>query len=201
MGLTVEQALAQIKRIDTSNQLSALAQLQSILDQVAVGGGSPQTILYSGFLTQAVDGGGPHSGAIADGIAELLGSPAAKLEGAGRGQLLEQLDSVLADIAGVQATQFGDWLRTNRETSVGRFYDKMWGDASREFAETARGNVIVVAANAKPDAIFGSIELPALLKNPNVSSINGFRVSCWRTSFDFGRTHSQAMPITKRERG
>ncbi|MDH5722127.1 MAG: hypothetical protein OEY94_02250 [Alphaproteobacteria bacterium] len=49
----------------------------------------------------------------------------------------------------------------------------LWDDISRGFAENARGDVVTVTPYARSDRIFVQTELPALLNNPNVNTING----------------------------
>jgi uncharacterized protein YcfJ len=49
----------------------------------------------------------------------------------------------------------------------------LWGDASREFAASLRGDVKVVATAANMDRVFGKVELPAVLANPNVKTLGG----------------------------
>lgn len=49
----------------------------------------------------------------------------------------------------------------------------LWGDASREFAASLRGDIKVVATAANMDRVFGKVELPAILANPNVKTLGG----------------------------
>lgn len=49
----------------------------------------------------------------------------------------------------------------------------LWGDASREFAASLRGDVKVVATAANMDRVFGRVELPTILANPNVRTLGG----------------------------
>ena len=49
----------------------------------------------------------------------------------------------------------------------------LWGDASREFAESLSGDIKVVASNANIERVFGKVELPAILENPNVRTLGG----------------------------
>lgn len=51
--------------------------------------------------------------------------------------------------------------------------DSYWSTASRRFAESASGNVTAYVKGAQPDRVFGSTELPVLLRNPKVTNING----------------------------
>lgn len=49
----------------------------------------------------------------------------------------------------------------------------LWGDASREFAASMRGDIKVVATAANMDRVFGKVELPTILDNPNVRTLGG----------------------------
>lgn len=50
---------------------------------------------------------------------------------------------------------------------------EIWKVASQRFIEAASGNVTAFVKGADPRSVFLSIELPEILKNPNISSING----------------------------
>ena len=49
----------------------------------------------------------------------------------------------------------------------------LWGEASREFVGSLRGDVQVIASNANVERVFGKVELPAVLENPNVRTLGG----------------------------
>lgn len=49
----------------------------------------------------------------------------------------------------------------------------LWGDASREFAASMRGDIKVVATAANMERVFGKVELPTILDNPNVQTLGG----------------------------
>jgi hypothetical protein len=48
----------------------------------------------------------------------------------------------------------------------------LWGNISSNFASQAKGKVTAIVNDPGPTSIFLSKELPALLKNPNVTEIN-----------------------------
>ena len=54
-----------------------------------------------------------------------------------------------------------------------RIAEREWNDASRHFAANAQGNVDTYVIGAERQRTFRCYELPALLKNENVTSING----------------------------
>ena len=49
----------------------------------------------------------------------------------------------------------------------------VWGRASNEFAQSLRGDIDVVASAASPKRVFGQVEVPAVLNNPNVRTLGG----------------------------
>ncbi|MBT2745318.1 MULTISPECIES: hypothetical protein [unclassified Lysobacter] len=49
----------------------------------------------------------------------------------------------------------------------------LWGEASHEFAGSLRGDIKVIASNANIERVFGKVELPAVLDNPNVRTLGG----------------------------
>ncbi|WP_323370339.1 XVIPCD domain-containing protein [Xanthomonas campestris] len=49
----------------------------------------------------------------------------------------------------------------------------LWGEASHEFASSLRGDIKVVASAANLERVFGQVEVPAVLNNPNVNSLGG----------------------------
>ena len=59
----------------------------------------------------------------------------------------------------------GDWLYHPTEGP--------WADASARFADATRGEVKVIANGASPDRVFGQTELPRILANPEVTTIEG----------------------------
>ena len=50
---------------------------------------------------------------------------------------------------------------------------KIWAIASERFIAAASGNITAFADNADPRSTFRRIELPNLLKNEKISTVNG----------------------------
>ncbi|USJ01048.1 hypothetical protein MUG10_01980 [Xanthomonas prunicola] len=48
-----------------------------------------------------------------------------------------------------------------------------WADASGRFADATVGEVHAIVGDAQPSRVFGEIEVPRILANPNVTSIEG----------------------------
>lgn len=51
--------------------------------------------------------------------------------------------------------------------------DTYWGQASEKYAREASGDIVAYVDGARPDRVFAQKELPILLENPNVKTING----------------------------
>ncbi len=49
----------------------------------------------------------------------------------------------------------------------------LWGEASQEFAASLRGDIKLIATNANVERVFGKVELPTVLDNPNVRTLGG----------------------------
>ncbi len=60
----------------------------------------------------------------------------------------------------------------------------LWDDISRGYAENARGAIITVTPHALENRIFVQTELPALLKNPNIETINGLEKQIFVDAFE-----------------
>lgn len=49
----------------------------------------------------------------------------------------------------------------------------IWAIASRRFINDAKGNITAFVDNAHPQSVFVSVELPNILNNDNITTING----------------------------
>lgn len=49
----------------------------------------------------------------------------------------------------------------------------IWMEASRRFICSAMGDITAFVENAHPQSVFMSVELPNILKNPNILTVNG----------------------------
>ena len=61
---------------------------------------------------------------------------------------------------------------------------QIWAIASRRFISNVKGQVVAFVKNAHPKSIFRMIELPLLLTNENVTTINGIDKYKFAKSFD-----------------
>ena len=69
---------------------------------------------------------------------------------------------------------------TNTFTSI---QNCLWCEASRDFANSLRGDVKVIAVNANHHRVFGQIEIPTALQNPDVRSLGSVPVESLRSVY------------------
>jgi hypothetical protein len=78
----------------------------------------------------------------------------------------------------LEQTKGGRWLDDEKLFEHGSPIDDpdakfLWGKASRQYAQQASGDTRCFVTGSSPRSIFRTVELPALLQNPNVTSLNG----------------------------
>lgn len=83
----------------------------------------------------------------------------------GRGQTLAEASASASDLL------YGNPKAVAR--SATSLEGSLWGEASHEFAGSLRGDIKVIASNANIERVFGKVELPAVLDNPNVRTLGG----------------------------
>jgi hypothetical protein len=66
----------------------------------------------------------------------------------------------------------------------GKRVSGLWDDISRGYAQNAQGHVITVTPNANAQRIFVQTELPALLENPKIETINALPKQVFLDEFD-----------------
>lgn len=169
------------RQIEQIRKAASLEEIQAIARQYpakAVGEGG---ILYSRPV------GDVSSEAIAKELAGKTGEPI--INNTARAQFLgnKQVELAIHDAAerifagqGQSLAQAGtsadDFLYGNPKAvarSATSLEGSLWGEASHEFAGSLRGDIKVVATNANMERVFGKVELPAVLENPNVRTLGG----------------------------
>jgi len=129
--------------------------------------GTTSAILYSGNL--GVDSSAIYANNIAnaDSSVAILNKTDAfnLLDGTVFKEVLE---------SSVGTMQFNNLINGSTDAVTGnRVPDSLWDDISREFTQNINGDVRTVTPNADAQRVFAQTELPALLDNPNVTTING----------------------------
>ncbi|MEB3183695.1 MAG: calcium-binding protein, partial [Cyanobacteriota bacterium] len=69
------------------------------------------------------------------------------------------------------------YLSGSRDANGIRRPDGIWDLLSARFVAEARGDVITITGGARPDGVFAQVELPGLLRNPAITSIDGIPIS------------------------
>ena len=88
--------------------------------------------------------------------------------------------------------QYGTPNPTTQFTSLDNC---LWGEASREFASSLRGDIKVVASDANMERVFGQVELPAILNNPNIKTLAGQPIADLRTIAAKDGTQALLQPV------
>ena len=66
----------------------------------------------------------------------------------------------------------------------------IWAIASRRFINAAKGNIIAFVNNAHPESVFMSVELPNILNNPNITTVNNIDKNLFAKQFQKKETHA-----------
>ncbi|MCB1774088.1 MAG: hypothetical protein KDI88_10760, partial [Gammaproteobacteria bacterium] len=170
MALTAAEATGRLDEITSIDQLIAL------IDQIDISADGQETLLFSGSSTLGRSYGG---------IAEAVEESSGRVRSMRETEIVKFLDifanrklrDVIAALldsdpstAGSPAHQF---LNGSIDHNGDRVPDGIWDHVSRRFARETRGAVHVMLSPAKARGVFELTELPELLANPNVTTIEG----------------------------
>ncbi|MBB4125838.1 hypothetical protein GGR77_001109 [Xanthomonas translucens] len=176
---------------DYSKQIEQIEKARSLEEIRAIARQYPAKAIGDGGILYSRPVGEVSSEVIAKELASKTGEPI--INNTPRAQFLgnKQVEEVITDAAArifkeqgqglVQAkASAGDFLYGNPKAvahSATSLEGSLWGEASNEFAGSLRGDIKVVATNANIERVFGKVELPAVLENPNVRTLGGQPVS------------------------
>lgn len=168
-------------QIDQIRKLDALEEIRQVARQFSAQANGSGGVLYS----RAV--GGVSTESIALVLADMSGIPI--INRTPRGEFLSNgfVRRAILDSAQRIFAEEGRSVELSRELAASFQYGDpravansltsldgcLWGDASREFAASLRGDVKVVASDADMERGFGVVELSAILENPNVQTLAG----------------------------
>ncbi|QDH70352.1 XVIPCD domain-containing protein [Marilutibacter alkalisoli] len=166
----------QIERIRNATSLEEIREVVREFSAKATGDGG---VLYSRPV------GDVPSESIAKELARQAGLPI--INDTPRAKFLSSADDIISESAERIFRANGQSLAQAEKSKMAFLYGDskaavnsatsldncLWGEASREFAGSLRGDVKVVASNANIERVFGKVELPTLLENPNVRSLGG----------------------------
>jgi hypothetical protein len=175
----------QIDQIKKANSLEEIREIARQFSAKAMGDGG---ILYSRSV------GSVSSERIALELAEETGLPI--INKTPRAEFLSDIDVQRAIAKSVQRffLDQGQTLEAAKELTASFQYGDpkaaansltsldgcLWGDASREFAASLRGDIKVVATAANMERVFGKVELTTVLDNPNVRTLGGQPIALLR---------------------
>lgn len=107
-------------------------------------------------------------------------------------QLAEKHAAASPGMQTLEQTEVGRWLDTenlwDKNHPLFAERQRAWRAISERFASQAQGNVTAVTKNSMTDSVFRSTELPALMKNGAVDSINGIPKAQLQKLWDAGDT-------------
>lgn len=195
MAISIQEALLHLPSVKTTDELTRL------LCDIDPGPRGRTTILYSGGLINSSSGSGANitSADLARQIASetkgidiIDNTPIGPFMNTNREsdtankQLIAKLDELfLGDRAKIAAYLYG-----SRDANGIRTANGLWDQLSASFVARAQGAVITFTGGARRDGVFAQVELPGLLRNPAITSIDGIPIAELR-----GLTPDQAFDL------
>jgi hypothetical protein len=178
MALTKAEATARLAEISSAEQL------RDLIKEIDTKGTGTTTLLWSGTI--GFHGANRSEFISSHDIAKSIGKADSSIRTIGAteaGRFLnldrsspdfnQDLDNKLKELFEGRQDQINDFLygaqsgTTQRRTSKG-----VWDDVSHNFTSQASGNVRTLVGGARADKVFAQTELPQLLRNPAVRSID-----------------------------
>ncbi|MEA5392832.1 hypothetical protein VB738_16340, partial [Cyanobium gracile UHCC 0139] len=184
MFLTAEQANELLDSVHTKEQLLDL------IDRVDHRVDGPVTVLYSGFTGEFHSEGirRLHSGAIAEAL-HRSGNNIRTIDQSEAGKFLNQTEGTQFYNEKLKR-KFEEIFRNNPDelrsfmdgerTGNSRINNGVWDRLSAKYAADAVGEVVTLTGSAVDNRVFFQTELPIILDNPNVTSIDGIPVEAFR---------------------
>lgn len=167
--LTAEAAIELLR--DNPSQYQTREALRELARQVDIDSPGKVTVLYSGGVADRVSAWNVVKAMEANGedvrlidrteINRFLNS--------------EEFASATADAHGIRAVDIRTRTPAAKAANDWLYHptDGPWADASVRFADATRGEVKVIASGAAPDRVFAQTELPRILANPAVTTVEG----------------------------
>jgi hypothetical protein len=168
-GLTADAAVeALLKNPEAYSTRDALRELAR---QVSVESAGRVTVLYSGDVASHLP-----SWKVVTAM-EAAGEDIRIIDRSQAAHFLnsDEFTQSVARAHGVQATDIERRTEAGKAANTWLFDAERgpWADASARFADATRGEVKVIASGAAPDRVFALTELPHILTNPEVTTIEG----------------------------
>ena len=158
--------------------------LRGLARQVSIESPGRVTVLYSGDVANRVSSWN---------VVTAMDAAGEEIRIIDRSQAVKFLNSdefiqLVARVHGVQATDIERRTEAVKAANTWLFDAERgpWADASARFADATRGEVKVIASGAAPDRVFALTELPHILTNPELTTIEsktGVRVDFSKRTF------------------
>jgi hypothetical protein len=167
--LSAREALELLRRNPDAFQTAD--ELRELASRVGVESPGRLTVLYSGATAPGV-----HSSDVVTSM-RVAGEDVRIID---RSPAATFMDSpsyrrAVAEAFGVQVSDLRGNSAAGIEARTWLYHptEGPWADASARFADQTRGEVKLLVNGATPDRVFGATELPRILANPNVTTIEG----------------------------
>ncbi len=150
-----------------------MAQIQALITEIDVSIPPNTTLaLYSGMLGQY------HSGQIANALADT--GHFAVIDNTELGRFLgrPELKSAVSSAIGA-AVDSPSYVAAMFDAP-----DALWRNASGRLASSASGAIVTITPSADPAKVFATVELEAILQNPNVTTVDGISRSYIKLLYD-----------------
>ena len=168
-ALTAEAAIESLR--DNPSQYQTREALRELARQVDVDSPGRVTVLYSGGVADRVS-----AWQVVTAMQEA-GEDVRLIDRTEINKFLnsEEFISATADTHGIRADDIRRRTPTAQAANDWLYHptDGPWADASARFADATRGEVKVLASGAAPNRVFALTELPHILNNPEVTTIEG----------------------------
>ncbi|WP_211251111.1 hypothetical protein, partial [Stenoxybacter acetivorans] len=167
MSLTMTEANALLANVSTDEDL------RNLIAQLDVAGSGSTTLLYSGDI---VSGGKAHD------IALEFSEQNANIRIIDNTEAGKFLDYKTNETLGLKLRElFGPEFETRGSTGNKFLYGEndgtgVWASTSQRFVGEAVGEVRVLGPGASASGVFALVELPTLLKNPNITAVEGIDI-------------------------
>ena len=167
--LTAEAAIASLR--ENPSQYQTREALRELAKQVDVDSPGRVTVLYSGGVADRVS-----AWQVVTAMQEA-GEDVRLIDRTEINKFLNSREfiSATADAHGIRADDIRRRTPTAQAANDWLYHptDGPWADASARFADATRGEVKVLASGAAPNRVFALTELPHILTNPEVTTIEG----------------------------
>ena len=201
MGISAHSAISRLGNIRTVEELT------SLINQIDLGMSSSRIIVFSGDIGFG-NGQASHPIYSMD-MASSISSVHPQIQITNDLPIGRFLDTVVSSVYVNEdliqkldqlfdgdREKITEYLYGSRDADGNRIANGIWDHVSARFAAAAKGDVLTLAAGARSDGVFAQTELPTLLANPNVTSVDGIPTAMLRKlgregAFDLIKANSE----------